>query len=165
VPAPELEASRRIHDDFYATLRTILDRLAERGRFLVLDVHSYNHRRRGPGAPPEPVGDNPEVNVGTGALDARRWRAVVSGFVDALGQQRADGHHLDVRENVRFRGGHVCRWVVEHYAEAACPLAVEFKKVFMDEWTGQCDDDHVRQLRAALGIASGCAVELIRDGD
>ena len=44
----ELEESRRIHDDFYTSLSTHLDRLAADGRFLVLDVHSYNHRRRGP---------------------------------------------------------------------------------------------------------------------
>ena len=44
----ELEESRRIHDAFYSCLSTHLDRLAADGRFLVLDVHSYNHRRGGP---------------------------------------------------------------------------------------------------------------------
>jgi hypothetical protein len=47
VQPDEIEESRRIHDDFYAALSTHLDRLAADGRFLVLDVHSYNHRRRG----------------------------------------------------------------------------------------------------------------------
>ena len=63
---------------FYACLATHLDRLAADGRFLVLDVHSYNHRRGGPRRCAEPDADNPEVNVGTGALDGdggrARWR-------------------------------------------------------------------------------------------
>ena len=64
-------------------------------------------------------------------------------FVEALGDQEVRGHRLDVRVNVRFRGGFLCRWIVEHYPDTACPLAIEFKKVFMDEWTGQWDDAHV----------------------
>ena len=67
----ELEESQRIHDHFYAELSTHLDRLSADGPFLVLDVHSYNHRRHGRDAAPEPIAGNPEVNVGTGALDGR----------------------------------------------------------------------------------------------
>jgi N-formylglutamate deformylase len=150
----ELEESRRIHDAFYTCLCAHLDRLAADGRFLVLDVHSYNHRRNGPNALAEPATGNPEVNVGTGALDGRRWERAVATFVDALGGQQVGDHRLDVRVNVRFRGGYLCRWVVEHYPETACPLAIEFKKVFMDEWTGECDEAYVRQLREALGVAA-----------
>jgi N-formylglutamate deformylase len=150
----ELEESRRIHDAFYTCLSTHLDRLAARGRFLVLDVHSYNHRRSGPDALPEPAAGNPEVNVGTGAIDGRGWERAVATFVEALSDQQVRDHRLDVRVNVRFRGGHLCRWVVEHYPETACPLAIEFKKVFMDEWTGQCEDAHVSELREALGVAA-----------
>jgi N-formylglutamate amidohydrolase len=149
-----LEESRRIHDAFYTCLAAHLDRLAANGRFLVLDVHSYNHRRGGPLALPEPVAGNPEVNVGTGAIDGNGWEQAVATFVEALGSQRVRDHRLDVRVNVRFRGGHLCRWVVERYPETACPLAIEFKKVFMDEWTGQCDAAHVAELREALGVAA-----------
>ena len=64
-----------------------------------------------------------------------RW----STFVDALGDRAGAGHRFDVRENVRFRGGYLCRWVAEHYPDTACALAIEFKKVFMDEWTGESE--------------------------
>jgi N-formylglutamate deformylase len=150
----ELEESRRLHDAFYTCLSSQMDRLAADGPFLVLDVHSYNHRRGGPNALPEPAAHNPEVNVGTGALGGRRWDRTVATFVEALGEQPVRDHCLDVRVNVRFRGGYLCRWVVEHYPETACPLAVEFKKVFMDEWSGRCDDAHVSELREALGAAA-----------
>jgi N-formylglutamate deformylase len=150
----EVEESRRIHDAFFTCLAGHLDQLAANGRFLVLDVHSYNHRPSGPNALAEPAGGNPEVNVGTGLLDRRRWERAVATFVEAMSDQQVRDHHLDVRVNVRFRGGHLCRWVVERYPEAACPLAIEFKKVFMDEWTGRCEDAHVSELRDALGVAA-----------
>ena len=69
LPEEDVARSRRLYDDFYAELARRLDVLAARGPFLVLDVHSYNHRRDGVDASPAPVGANPEVNVGTGSLD------------------------------------------------------------------------------------------------
>ena len=157
----EVEKSQRVHDAFYAELATHLDRLTTDGPFLVLDVHSYNHRRDGRDAAPESVAGNPEVNVGTGALEGRFEWAVAT-FVEALGDQHVGDHRLDVRVNVRFRGGYLCRWVVEHYPQA-CPLAIEFKKVFMDEWTGEHDDAHVHQLREALGVAARVTSDTLTD--
>jgi N-formylglutamate deformylase len=150
LPAAEVERSRRIHDEFYAELAHHMDRLATRGRFLVLDIHSYNHHRDGPDGPPAAPGDNPEVNVGTGALDRSRWGHVIDAFIGELRLQTVDGHRLDVRENVRFRGGHLSRWVTANYPDTGCTLALEFKKLFMDEWSGECDVEHVAQLRHAL---------------
>jgi N-formylglutamate amidohydrolase len=159
----ELEDSRHIHDAFYTCLSTQLDRLAANGRFLVLDVHSYNHRRDGPDALPEPADGNPEVNVGTAAIEGRGWDPAVATFVEALGDQPVRDHRLDVRVNVRFQGGYLCHWVAEHYPQTACPLAIEFKKVFMDEWTGECDHAHVRKLRDALGVAARRTVDELTD--
>jgi N-formylglutamate deformylase len=150
LPADEIERSRRLHDEFYTELADHMDRLAGRGRFLVLDIHSYNHHREGPDGPPAAPSDNPEVNVGTGALDRTRWGHVVDAFIGELRTQIVDGHPLDVRENVRFRGGHLSRWVAANYPDTGCTLALEFKKLFMDEWTGECDTAHVAQLRNAL---------------
>jgi N-formylglutamate amidohydrolase len=145
--------SRRLHDSFYATLAGILDELAALGRFVVLDIHSYNHRRRGPDADPEPPAQNPQVNVGTGSMDRTRWDQVVDRFMDELRQQTVDGRRLDVRENVRFRGGYLTRWVHERYPEQGCALAVELRKDFMDEWTGVADEAHLEQLTDAFATA------------
>jgi len=62
-------------------------------------------------------------------------------------------HQLDVRENVRFKGGYLTQWVHERYPDRGCALAVELKKVYMDEWTGQPDDQHLRQLVSAFSGA------------
>jgi hypothetical protein len=94
--------------------------------------------------------ENPDVNVGTGTVDRTRFGALVDRFVAELREQWGAGHRLDVRENVRFRGGHFSRWVHERYPGRGCALAIEFKKTFMDEWTGVVDEDHVAQLGDAL---------------
>jgi N-formylglutamate deformylase len=120
---------------------------------VVLDVHSYNHRRDGADEPPAPEVDNPEVNIGTGSLDRDRWGHLVDRFMDDLRAREVVGHPLDVRENVRFQGGHLSQWVHERYDGVGCALAVELKKVFMDEWTGEADDEHLRQLTAAFADA------------
>ena len=42
-----------VHDDYYAMLDAYLRGIEEQyGRFVVLDIHSYNHRRDGADAPP-----------------------------------------------------------------------------------------------------------------
>jgi len=151
--------SLALYDDFYASMAMLLDDLARQGSFLVLDLHSYNHRRDGAGAPPAPAAENPEINVGTGTVDRDRWSAVSDGFMEALRQQRVAGHHLDVRENVRFQGGQLSRWVNERYEGTGVALAIECKKVFMDEWTGELDEVHLGSLldalRAAVPVALG----------
>jgi N-formylglutamate deformylase len=145
--------SLALYDSFYAELAEWLDPLARTGPFVVLDIHTYNHRRRGPDQPPDPAIDNPDVNVGTGSLDRSRWASVVDTLIDTLGGAEVGGRPLDVRENVRFKGAHLAQWVHVRYPTTGCALALEFKKTFMDEWTGVVDDKHLAELVAALGDA------------
>jgi N-formylglutamate amidohydrolase len=151
-PPAVIARSLAIHDEFYAVMADHMDALAATGSFLVLDIHSYNHRRDGPDAPPASPVENPEVNVGTGALDGARWGDVVDEFIAALAG--ASVEPLDVRENVRFRGGHLSRWVAQKYPDTACVLALEFKKTFMDEWTDRVVSAELVGLRDALAVAT-----------
>ncbi len=73
------------------------------------------------------------------------WSPVADAF---LGSMRASG--FDVRENVKFGGGCFPRWVHENFPGAACALAIEFKKTFMDEWTGVPDRPAIERIRTAL---------------
>ena len=138
--------SRAVHDAFYAQAHAILSQVAQvYGRFVVLDLHSYNHRRGGAEAPAAPVAENPEVNLGTGRLDRRLWAPVVEEFSAVM-----NGGGFDCRENVRFRGGHFARWVVETFPGTGAALAIEFKKTYMDEWSGEADDAAIERIRATL---------------
>lgn len=160
-PAPEVvELALDEYDAFYAEVAELLGAAAQRwGRFVLYDLHSYNHRRAGPNAPPEDPATAPEVNVGTGALDRARWAPVVERFIRELTCRDFLGRRLDVRENVRFRGGHFPAWVARSFPESGCPLAIEVKKIYMDEWTGEIDPRLAAELRRALAATVPGVVE------
>lgn len=147
----ELARSLELYDDFYRTMEELLTRVErEHGAFVVLDLHSYNHMREGSrGAPADPAA-NPVIIVGTGNTDSARWRGLIDRFIGDLSGHDTGGEPLDVRENVKFTGGHFTRWVHERFPESSCCLAVEFKKTFMDEWSGALDGARVDLLLAAL---------------
>jgi N-formylglutamate amidohydrolase len=146
LPDDEDRISRAVYDTFYATAFDVLSRLEQTyGRFVVLDLHSYNHRRNGAGAAPADVSANPELNLGTRRLDRAKWASVVEGFSETM-----TGAGFDCRENVKFGGGHFAHWVADTFPDTGAALAIEFKKTYMDEWTGAVDVDAVARIRSAL---------------
>ncbi|MFT5153575.1 MAG: N-formylglutamate deformylase [Planctomycetota bacterium] len=149
------------YDAFYAGLEELYTEMtATHGRFLVLDLHSYNHRRSGPRGPHADACGNPQVNVGTGTmLDRSRWERVIGRFMDNLSAFPFPGGHLDVRENVKFHGGNCARWTHEVFDASACVLSVEFKKFFMDEWTGWVDERQLHAITDALHVAASGALQ------
>lgn len=160
--ATATENSLAQYDRFYAELGERLDELAERGPFVVYDVHSYNHRRDGEDDPGADVADNPEVNLGTGTVD-EHWRPVVEAFTHSLEAQEVAGHRLDVRENVKFEGRALAWFVHERYPDTGVCLALEFKKTFMDEWTGVPDEAHLDALREALAATHAPVLAALRE--
>ena len=151
------------YDAFYAATRELLSEIErDCGRFVVFDLHSYNHRRGGPDAPPDDAAENPQVNVGTGTMDRARWAPVVDRFLSDLRAYDFPGGRLDVRENVKFRGGQFSRWVHETFPQSGCALAVEFKKFFMDEWTGMPDSERIRAIGDALRSTTRGVLEQLK---
>ena len=58
---------------------------------------------------------------------------------------------MDVRENIAFQGrGEQTRFVHTEFPETGCAIAVEFKKFFMDEWTGKPDSEALAAVRAMV---------------
>lgn len=153
VPDAVAERSTDLYERFYDAVGKLLDKkVREYGAVVVLDLHSYNHMRDGSNGAPADAEANPEVNIGTGPVDRARWGALIDRFMQDLrnGAAVAGQPNLDVRENVKFRGGHFSRWISDRYGSDACVLAVEFKKTFMDEWSGVPDRTHLDRLHRAL---------------
>lgn len=139
------------YDAFYERLRHMLDRLVARHhKVAIYEVHSYNHRRHGPHAPPEDPALNPDVNLGTGTMDRDYWAPLVERFMDDLRHHDFPGGPLDVRENVKFHGRYFPYWVHQHYPETVCVLSIEVKKFFMDEWSGKVDEEKFAAVGEAL---------------
>jgi len=162
---PELEFLDRSlaeYDAFYKAMYRLMKELEDRhGRFIVFDLHSYNHRRNGPDAPPADPAGNPDVNVGTGTMVREQWAPIVDRFIRDLSSFNFLGRELDVRENVRFRGGNFPGWIHRHFPRTGCALAIEFKKFFMDEWTGEPDHQQLKAIQEALeSVVPGALEEL-----
>ncbi|HEY9847439.1 MAG TPA: N-formylglutamate amidohydrolase [Candidatus Caenarcaniphilales bacterium] len=150
-PAELVACSLAEYDAFYAEVYSLLANLQQRfGHFVVFDLHSYNHRRGRPNAPPADPADNPEVNIGTVSMDRQRWAPVVDRFISDLRRFDFLGRQLDVRENVRFKGGYFPKWVHHKFPESGCALAIEFKKFFMDEWSYEADHAQLKAIYRAL---------------
>jgi N-formylglutamate deformylase len=159
-PPQALAASLEIYDSFYESISQVLDRLALAGRFAVLDIHSYNHRRDGPDKPPAPTATNPDINIGTGSLDRSRWENLIDRFAADLAAVLPPTTSVD--ENVRFKGGYFSQWIDERYSERGCALAIEFKKTFMNEWDGTLDEERVGRLKGALAATIPGVVSELR---
>lgn len=163
-PAPRLlDRSQAEYDAFYEEASRLLDgKVRQYGTFVVYDLHSYNHRRGGPDAEFDDPDLNPEVNVGTGTMDRERWGPVVDAFIDTLRRHDFMGRKLDVRENVKFFGGYFSEWIHTRYPTSGCALAIEFKKFFMDEWTGEPDQQTLEAIRTALAATTPPVLEALQ---
>lgn len=150
-PFEILENSRALYDAFYFEIKALFDRVQSRWQhFIVLDLHSYNHHRGGPSAPPDTPEKNPEINVGTHDSNREFWAAVIERFMADMRGFDFKGRHLDVRENIKFRVGHMAKWLEKNYPKSCCVLSIEFKKFFMNEWTGEPYRDIMDTLGRAL---------------
>ena len=133
-----IEDSLAIHGAYYAMLLEILRGLGTALRTL--------HRARRPQlqsspwraeASPSDLAKAPDINIGTFSMDRKQWAHVVDPFMEKLRSFQIGGHRIDVRENVAFEGrGEQTRFIHDAFPKTGCAIAVEFKKFFMDEWTG-----------------------------
>lgn len=135
---PESERSRSLslYSQFYELLAgRVKAMLAENERILVLDIHSYNHRRNGWDEEPADPEENPDIDLGATTLNKEIYGGLLTEFANGLRSHPVHGRELDVRTNVRWEdGGHFPEWLHAEFGDAACVITLEYKKIFMDEW-------------------------------
>lgn len=145
-----VSTSMQFYDAFYVSLKKHLQRMIDTyGKVVVLDLHTYNHRRKGPYAEAADPKGNPEINIGS-ANNSTTFRPLLSDYVDFLSNQKQKGEYFQVGENVKFDGGGMSEWIYENFKDKVCTISVEFKKTFMDEWTGVVDVNHLNVLRSLV---------------
>ena len=148
-----IQRSLVLHDRFYETMRALLGGVErDHGAFVLLDVHSYNHRRAGPGAPATPVSKAPDINIGTFSMPPKRWAPVLDALIDGLQAADFRGRRLEVGVDIAFQGrGALTRFVHDKFPQTGCAIALEVKKFFMDEWTGVPYREDIRALQQLIG--------------
>ena len=151
VPGKEqINTAYNFYDTYYRRVKSFYDEMQQTfGSFFVYDIHSYNHHRLGSDAPFDDPIQNPEIILGTTNMDAI-WQPLIDKIEKKMNEYDFNGRSIDVRQNVKFTGGHFSRWTHSNYGKSACSVAIEFKKIFMDEWTGEFFPDIMQKLREIL---------------
>lgn len=150
-----IATSLRVHDAYYVMLESYLGSLErEYGAFVLLDIHSYNHRRDGADGPEMAFDKAPQINIGTSSMDRQHWAPMLDAFIEQLRAFEFRGQRMDVRENIAFQGkGEQARFVHDRFPETGCAIAIEFKKFFMDEWTGEPDIEALHAMREMIRVS------------
>jgi len=150
LPQDAAEKSMQLYHDFYQAAKVYFDDLFTiHQQLVVYDIHSYNHQRDGAGTFAD-TAENPEINLGTKNMNRERWHPVIDALTHHLRSLDDDGRSLDVRENIKFKGGYFGEWLYQRYGEKVCPISIEFKKFFMDELSGSPYENEVQRIAELL---------------
>jgi hypothetical protein len=155
----QIHESLSKYDEFYLKLRNIIDSfLSCHDKLIVWDIHSYNHRRAGIDATFDADIENPEIIIGTNhyQFTPQSWKPLIDTIEQAFKAQPFVGNfpnrshmipHLDVRQNVKFPGGFLSQYINSTYGDRVCCIAIEFKKIWMCEWTQIIDHTCLIKLK------------------
>ena len=159
-----IDRSLEIHSAYYRMLGAMLDGIAaDHDRFVVLDVHSYNHRRDGADGPPTDPAKAPDINIGTFSMPREEWAFLIDPLIEAMRGFDFNGRQLDVREHIAVQGkGEQTRFIHDRYPGKGCAIALEFKKFFMDEWSGQPDPLELDAMRRFIALTAETCERLLR---
>ena len=152
LPSPCIKRLHENYDLFYSTVATLFEAAIKKyDRFFILDVHSYNYLREGPFKDADITG-HPEINIGT-AYNREKWKGLCDRLTGLFADAAVLDHKIDARQNIIFKGGAFAQWVIEKYGEYGAVFSIEFKKTFMNEWTGIANIPHINRLKQLLGLA------------
>lgn len=151
-PPLEIATSLALHDRFYRMVGQVVENQIRRhGVAVVIDIHSYNHRRNGNTHEPADPALNPDIDVGLTELDRHRHRSLTQVLIHRLREVQVRGATPDVRVNVRYPdGGHFPKWLHARFGGEVCAITLEYKKTFMDEWSALADVVVLEALRSGL---------------
>jgi len=134
--AAEINTSLAKHHEFHRLMDMVTDFLVQQNnRAFIFDVHSYCYQREQ--RAPWYVDNKPVINLGTEAINQAIFGRSIKIFLDRLKEISVDGRLISVRENDVFKGGYLARRLCARNHDQLAVFAIEFKKIFMDEWSGE----------------------------
>ncbi len=152
LPEEYISALHNDYDNFYRNIYQLIDdTIRKHGFAFILDIHTYNHRRESPvdSASQE---THPDINLGT-FYNHDTWKKLFTAYNSFIKDYEIKGKKQDIRENIIFKGGGFAQQVIKKYNDKCGVLSIEFKKTFMDEWTGIADISHVSEIKNFLSVS------------
>ncbi len=124
------------------------------GRVYIFDLHSYCYQREQRG--PWYENAKPVINLGTDAINNDIFRKSIDDFLRKLKKIKVKGRAITVAENEVFKGGYLARRLSALHQDRLAVFAIEFKKIFMDEWSGEFNlpvyEELVEQFSVAVDL-------------
>lgn len=134
--AEERKVTLEKYREFHQLLDMVIGHILERhGMAILFDLHSYCYRREREAE--WWVDERPEINLGTRSVDREHFALQIDTFLEGISRTPVDGHLLRVAENAVFPGGFLTRKYAASHPREVLVLAIEYKKIFMDERTGE----------------------------
>lgn len=134
--AAEMEFSLAKYREFHQLMDIVSDYLLKNhDRAYIFDLHSYCYQREKRLPWHEDV--KPAINLGTESINGNLFRAEIDRFLVFLGRIKDGDKPLTVAENEVFKGGYLARRLSARHHDQMAVFAIEFKKLFMDEWSGE----------------------------
>ena len=87
------------------------------------------------------------------------FEPAITCFKSNLRRTKISDRPLRISENEIFLGGYLSRHLSRIYHERLLVLALEYKKIFMDEWTGELYPDILDKLASDFNSSVDRAVE------
>ncbi|UCE05903.1 MAG: N-formylglutamate amidohydrolase [bacterium] len=132
----EINISLAKHREFHQLMDVVVDYLLQQNKFaIIFDLHSYCYQREE--RLPWHVNEDPDINLGTEAMNPSTFDNMIKEFLNRLAKISVDGHLISVAENKKFKGGYLARRLCARNHDTLAVFAIEFKKIFMNEWTGE----------------------------
>lgn len=138
------ESYDRVYQKIVQQIQNTIDRY---GYFVIYDIHSYNALRAGPKTIVDEI-NNPQINIGTSHNNSK-WRELTTLLLDVFSNSK-DGQTYDVRENIKFKGGFLSSYLNEQFGDKGCVFSIEFRKDFMNEWTGEVFPQKLQEYKQLL---------------
>lgn len=146
----EIEQSLSEYDNFYRRLDSaVAETITTFGYAIIVDVHSYNHHRLGLGKPFDSSEENPQIILGTTNMP-RTYLESIYKIQKKFQENIYEGKNLDCRIDIKYPGGTMSRHLHQKFPGKVFSLAIEFKKTFMDEWSGEIYKEKLEDLISAL---------------
>ena len=160
LPQKERNISISKHREFHGLMDIVTGYLLNQNRYaLLFDMHSFCYQRDS--AVPWYEDPKPEINLGTEAVNREVFGPAINRFIQEISTTKIDGHQIRVAENEIFRGGYLARRLCRNHYRDLLFLAIEYKKLFMNELTGELHEEKLERLISGFSHA---AEELISSG-
>ncbi len=147
--ASEKEFALIKYREFHCLMDIISDYLVSIAeKAYIFDMHSYCYQRDQ--SLPWYENGKPEINLGTEAINKEVFGQEICMLLEQFGQLSVEGRKIRAAENEVFRGGFLARKLCARHYNKLAVFAVEFKKIFMDEWSGEIYTPVINELKGQV---------------